>query len=139
MIELQAVGTTAMPLKCNQWLEGLHGLEGSLEADGSRFDGMLGICLGHDRTNQVVGEDVRPYFFVHKLRCLASQYVHLHGRLDGTQIKLLIPARPKKKSQILLGRFPGIKQSCHDDDCLRPESCLLNSKTRFANGNGIGK
>ena len=61
----------------DQRLEGFERLDGALEADGPWFDAMLDGGLGHDRSDQIVGQDVRPNLLAHQFWCLASQDVHL--------------------------------------------------------------
>ncbi len=71
-----------MPLKVNQRLKRFQGLEGSFEADRPRLDVVLACGLRHDRADEIVGQDVRPDFFVNQFRRFASQDVHLHRCLD---------------------------------------------------------
>ena len=38
--------------------------------------------LGHDRADEIVGQDMRPDLLSHQLRCLAAQDIHLHRLLE---------------------------------------------------------
>ncbi len=122
-----------MPLKVNQRLKRFQGLEGPFEADRSRLDIVLACGLRHDRADEIVGQDVRPDFFVNQLWRFAAQDVHLHRCLDRSQIELIIPTRTVQKGEVLLGRLLGIKQGRHHDDGLGPEAGLLDAKPNFSN------
>ena len=66
-------------LVINQSLKLAKELKSPLEADRSWLILMPGCGLRHDRTDEVVSEDVCPNFFAYQLRCLATQDVHLQG------------------------------------------------------------
>ncbi len=51
-----------LALDSNHWLEGFQRLNRALEADRSRFDAVFGCGLSHDRTDEIVGQDMRPEF-----------------------------------------------------------------------------
>ncbi len=82
-----------LPPESNDWLESFECLNGSLEADRSWFDAVLFCGLSHDRTDEIVGQDVCPKFLPDEFRCLASQDVHLQRLFQGPEIQLRIPAR----------------------------------------------
>ena len=121
-----------MPLKVNQRLKRFQGLEGSFEADRPRLDVVLACGLRHDRADEIVGQDVRPDFFMNEFWRFASQDIHLHCRLDRSQIELIVPTRTVQKGKILLGRLLGIKQGRHHDDGLGPEARLLDANPSFS-------
>ena len=93
LVEDLAEGRVVFALESNHWLKGFECLDRSLEADRSRFDAVFGCGLSHDRTDEIVGQDVRPEFLPDKFRCLAAQDVHLQRLFQRPQIKLGVPAR----------------------------------------------
>ena len=125
-------GVTAS-LKVDQRLKRFQRLERPFEADRSRLHAVLRRRLGHDRADEIVGQDVRPDLLADEFRRLAAQDVHLHRRLDRSQIEFVVPAGTIQSRQVFLGRFLGIEQGRDHDDGLRPESRLLDSNASFAN------
>ena len=103
LIERLSVLDPTVCLLGDHRLKGLQDLERRLEADRSRRDSFLACRLGHDRADQVVGQDVRPDLLADQFRRLAAQHVHLQRDLDRSQIELVVPARPVELSQIVLG------------------------------------
>ena len=93
LVEDSAERGVAASSKVEQRPKRLQRLQGSFEADRARLHALLRRRLRHDRADEIVGEDVRPDFFVDEVRRLAPQHVHLHRRFDGPQIKLVVPAR----------------------------------------------
>ena len=61
-----------LALDGNHRLEGFQRLDRTLEADRTRVDAMFRRGLGHDRTDEVVGQDMCPYFLPNQFRCFAS-------------------------------------------------------------------
>ena len=78
LIEVHAECRVVFAHDINRWLKPLQRLEGAFETDRARLDIMLGCRLGHDRSEEIVSEDVCPELFANKLRRLASQDIHLH-------------------------------------------------------------
>ena len=68
------------------WLERLECLQGSLETDRSRNQVILAGSLGHDGSDKVVRQNMRPDFFPNKFGRFASKTFHLHDGLDAAQI-----------------------------------------------------
>src|SRR5579871_1985740 len=89
--------------------------------------------LGHHGAEEVVGQDVRPYLLVHQVRRLAPQLAHLHRRLEGPQVKLIMPPRAVQRRQVLLGRLLGIQQRRHHHDRPGPKAWLSNADPRLPN------
>ena len=81
-----------MALEGQQWLKSFEGLQRPLETDSSWLNAMSISGLGHDCTDEVVCQDVSPDFFANKLRCFASQEVHLESYFDVSDIQLLVPS-----------------------------------------------
>ena len=77
MVEEMAKGRVVLALEGNHGLKGFESLERSLETDRSRFDAMFDSGLCRDRTDEVVGQDVRPELLADEFWCLAAQDVHL--------------------------------------------------------------
>ena len=123
----------AASLKVDQRLKRFQRLQRPFEADRSRLHSAFRRRLRHDRADEIVGEDVRPDFFVDEFRRLAAQDVHLHRGLDRPQIELVVPAGTIQTGQVLLGRFHWVQQGRHHDNGLRSESRLLDAKASFAN------
>src|SRR4051812_46870221 len=73
-------------LKC---VERLHGAR---EADLARRQRMLMGRFGDQATNQVVGQQMRPYFLSNHRRSLAAQLLHLHRLLERPQVEFRMPA-----------------------------------------------
>ena len=82
--------------------------------------------LSHDRSNQVVSEQVSPCFLANKIWCLATQDVHLHRLLERSQIKLGIPLGAIKCREAARGNLLGIQQGRDNDDGSRAEPRLLD-------------
>ena len=61
-------------MECKQRLESFQGLDRCLEADSSWENVVLDSCLSHDRSNQVVCENVSPDLFPDQFWSLASQF-----------------------------------------------------------------
>ena len=118
---------TAVGLVSNHGLESLEDLNRRLETDGPWCNAMLARCLSHDRSNQVVGQDVRPDFLADKLWRLAAQHIHLHRDLDGSQIELLVPASTIGKSEIVLGVLVGVQQGRGDDEAANAKARSLDT------------
>ena len=68
-----------------------HRLLGPLEAHLPGLDPVLPRGYRHRRAEQVVRQQVGPYLLVHHLGRLAPQELHLHHRLDRTNVDLSIP------------------------------------------------
>ena len=66
----------------NHRLEGFERLQRPFEADRSRCHHVFAGCLGHDGSDQIVGQYVRPDFLANQLRGFATQTLHLHDRFD---------------------------------------------------------
>jgi hypothetical protein len=81
LVEDLAEGRVVFALESNHWLEGFERLDRSLEADRSWLDAVFGCRLSRDRTDEIVGQDMRPEFLPDKFWCLASQDVHLERLL----------------------------------------------------------
>ena len=77
MVEEMAKSRVVLALEGNHGLKGFECLDCSLEADCSRFDAVFSCRLSRDRTDEIVGQDMRPEFLPDKCWCLASQDVHL--------------------------------------------------------------
>ena len=93
-VELLSEGDAFVSLKADEWLECFECLNGSLETDLSWLELMRACGLGHDGTNEVVSQNVSPYFFANKLGCFASQDVHLESYFDIPDIEFLAPSAP---------------------------------------------
>src|SRR5262249_28833302 len=89
-----------MCLLADHWLKGIQHLERRLETDGSRRDFVVACRLSHDRTDQVVRQDVRPNLLADKFWRLAAQQIHLESDLDRPQVELRLPVimPPKRKT-----------------------------------------
>jgi hypothetical protein len=74
-VEVQVKSTTAMPLKVVWRLEGFQNLYGSLEADCGRLDVRSNRSLGHDRADEIVGQDVCPNCVADQLRRFSLQLI----------------------------------------------------------------
>ena len=85
LVEDLAERRAAIALESNHWLEGFERLDRSLETDRTRFDAVFGCSLSYDRSDEIVGQDMRPEFLPDKLWCLASQDVHLQRFFLGWQ------------------------------------------------------
>jgi len=82
LVKVGAKRSPAMPLKINERLERFECLQSPFEADRARLGFVFGCGLRHDCPDQIVGEQVRPDFFVNEFGCFAAQDVHLHRGLD---------------------------------------------------------
>src|SRR5215472_12164689 len=116
-----------MCLLADHWLKGLQHLERRLETDGSRRDFVLACRLSHDRTDQVVRQDVRPNLLADKFWRLAAQQIHLESDLDRPQIELLVPASAIDLSKIVLGVPVGIEQRRGDDQAANAKARSLDA------------
>ena len=126
-------------LKVNQRLKRFQRLQRPFEADRPRLHSVLRRRLRHDRADEIVGENVRPDFFVDEFRRLAAQHVHFHRGLDRSQIELVVPAGAIQTGKVFLGRFHWVEQGRDDDNGLRSKSRLLDAKASFANRHVLRK
>ena len=78
-------------LNGDQRLERFEHLDRALEADCSWFDVVPSCRLRHHGTDKIVSQNVRPDLLPHQFGRLATQDVHLHRLLKGSQIKFRIP------------------------------------------------
>jgi len=118
---------SAVCLLADHRLKGRQHLDRRLETDGSRLDSVLAGRLSHDRTDQVVSQDVRPDLLADKLWCLAAQQIHLHRDLDRPQIEFLVPASAIGKSEIVLGVLVGVQQRRDDDEATNAKARSLDA------------
>ena len=109
-----------------QRLESFQGLDRCLEADSSRENVVLDSCLSHDRSNQVVCENVSPNLFSDQFWSLASQFFHLHRRLDTTQIQFVVPALEIQFRKIFFGCLTWIKDGSNHNNGFRAKAPFLN-------------
>lgn len=123
----------------NQRVEGFQRLDRPLETDRSRFDAVFGGGLSHDRTDQIVGQNVRPEFLPDKFRCLASQDIHLHRLFQRSQIKFGVPSRTIELREIVLAELLGIEQRRGDDEYLHTKARLLNADATFPDHQEFGQ
>ena len=93
LVELHSNDGVSLALDGNCWLESFQSLDRAFEADRSRITTVFGCRLRDNRTNEIVGQDVRPHFLSDELRRFTSQDLHLHRRLDRSQIELIVPTR----------------------------------------------
>jgi hypothetical protein len=63
LVDELAEGRVVLTLDRDHGLKGFERLERSLETDGARFDAMFEGGLCRDRTDKVVGQNVRPKLF----------------------------------------------------------------------------
>ena len=91
LVEVISIGRASISLNRDEWLEGFKSLNSSFETDRPRLAIVFGGGLCHDRANQVISQHMRPNFLSDKFWCSASQVVHLHGRLDGSEIDFIVP------------------------------------------------
>jgi hypothetical protein len=75
-------------------------LQGTREAELARRELVFRGRLSHHFANQVVGQQVGPDFFTDHLGGLAAQDVHLHLRLDRTQIDLGVPTGDRDRAGV---------------------------------------
>ena len=71
LIDVPAECGIILALDGNHGLKGFERLDGTLEADRSRCNFVFRGCLGHDRADQVVRQDMRPNLLPYKFRCFA--------------------------------------------------------------------
>ena len=132
IIETLAARPAAIALHGNQRLKGFQRLNGAFEADGARFEAMLGGGLRDDGADEIVRENMRPDFLPHEFRRLAAQDVHLHRLLQRPQIEFCIPAGAVETRQIAGGHLFGVQQRGDDEDGPTAESGLLDLDARLA-------
>ena len=109
-------------------------LHGAGEADLSRRQLVRLGRLSHDLTNQIVGQQVRPYFLAHHLRGLAAQDVHLHLGFDRAQIDFCMPAFVIEIEDLLLAVSFMVGQSGHDNEVLDAAPRRRDLGTHFTEG-----
>jgi len=139
MVEDLAEGRVVLTSEGNHGLKGFERLKCSLETDRSRFDAMFGSGLCRDRSDEVVGQDVRPEFLPDQLWCLAAQDVHLQRLFQRLQIEFRVPPRPIKLCEIILGEFVCIQQRRGDDDGSDAKARLRDLDSAFSNHRELGK
>ena len=132
LVKRRAKRGVVLGFEGDQRLKGFERLDCAFEADGAWFDAMLRCSLRHDRSDQIVGQDVRPNLVAHHFRCLASQDLHLHCLLERSEIKLGIPASAIELAKVFLGEFHGVKQCRSNDDRLGSKARLFDSDQAFA-------
>ena len=133
LVELCAERRVVLCSKRNDRLKGFQCLDCSFETDGSRMDVARDCRLGHDRTDQIVGQDVCPDFFPNEFRCLAAQDVHLKDIFQRPQIKFRIPSSAVKICQFVFGVLVCVKERRHDRDRLTTKAWLFDLEPTFTN------
>jgi len=71
--------------------------------------------LGHQQSDQVVGQKIYPDLLDHHLRCLAAQHLHAQGGLDVAQVQFHVPAFSIELFQSAFGRLFRAQQRRHQD------------------------
>ena len=137
-VELLAECCVVFALERDHWLEGFERLDRSLEADRSRFNAVSGCSLSDNCSDEIVRQDVRPDFFPDKLRCFASQDVHLHRLFERSQIELRVPARTIELREIIPGKFDCVQQRRGDDEGRNTKAWLLDSDSAFPDHEELG-
>ena len=94
---------------------------------------MLVRGLRHRRSDQVVGNHMRPDFLANKLWSFASQAFHIHLCFDGAQIEFVVPSLKVQFREILFGVQNGIQEGRHDDDLFGSEPRLRDIDFAFSN------
>ena len=79
------------PLQRDHRLKRFQGLDGTLEAERTRFKMVFVRRLSEDRANEVVRQDMCPQLLADQFGSLAPQHVHLHGSFQRPQIEFGIP------------------------------------------------
>lgn len=97
-------------LKLDKWLKSFQRLHGALEAYRAGLKAVGRRGLGGHRADQIVSERMRPNLLSHQFRRLAAQFVHLHRRLDRTQIQFVVPACEVELRQITFRELVFIEQ-----------------------------
>ena len=100
---------------------------------------MLDSCLSHNRSNQVVCENVSPDLFPDQIWSLVSQLFHLHRRLDATQIQFVVPSLEIRFRKIFFGCLAWIKNGRYDNNGFRAKARLLNFDSNLSDRKGIGQ
>lgn len=113
-------------------LKGIERLHGALEADGTRLNLVLNGRLRHDRSNEVIRQNMRPDLFAYQFWRLAAKDVHVERVFERTQIEFNVPASAIQCPQVIRSCLHRIKQGRHDDNRLRPKSGLGYPNESFA-------
>jgi len=96
-----------------------------------------GLC--RDRTDEVVGQDVRPEFLADEFWCLAAQDVHLQRLFQRLQIEFRVPPRPIKLCNIVLSEFICIQQRRGDNDGSDSKARLCDLDSAFSDHQELGE
>ena len=102
IVEELAKGRVVLTLEGNHGLKGFECLERSLETDRSWFDAVLRSGLGHDRADEIVGQNVRPNFLPNQFRRFAAQDIHLQRLFQRLQIEFRLPAICLRRQKVYL-------------------------------------
>ncbi len=100
---------------------------------------MLDRGLRDNRADQIVGQDVRPDLLMHRLGCFAAKVVHLHCRLDRSQVEFVVPPGAIQGRQVVLRGLQRVQQRRDHHDPFGAESRLGDANPRFSNGDSFGK
>ncbi|WP_197171645.1 transposase domain-containing protein [Novipirellula aureliae] len=68
-VKLRETQRIRRPNRSNNVLKRFKRLHGPFKTGGARFQMMADSCLRHDRTDEIVSQQVRPYFFVYQISC----------------------------------------------------------------------
>ena len=72
-------------------------------------------CLGHEPTNQVVGQQMNPHLFLIHLWSLTTEHVHAQGGLDVAQVEFHVPVLPVQLGQFGLSNLAVIEHRGNQD------------------------
>ncbi len=114
-------------------------LDRSLETDRSGVETVFGCGLGDHRANEIVGQDVRPDFLAHQLRCFAPQNFHVHGLFQISKIKFRIPSSAVELREIVLRVLACVQQCRGHNDFLGAKAWLFDLDLGFPHREIIGK
>lgn len=95
---------------------------------------MLLRGLGHDRPNEIVGQNLGPKFFPDKFRRLTTQVVHLHHLLQRSQVEFCVPASSIEFGKVYFAGVSRIQKRCCKNENLRVEPASLDANTALADG-----
>jgi hypothetical protein len=95
---------------------------------------MFGGGLGHDATDEVVGEEMCIELFLEQLGCAAAEHIHFQGCLEVVQTHFESPATQVGLQNFLSWVAGGVQQGGDQRDSAHPETFDVATAANDANG-----
>src|SRR5436190_1914909 len=116
-----------------------NGVNRAFEADPFQRDVVFTSRFQHNRTDEVVSNEVEKKFPMNHLRVAAAQDFHLEGSFDMAKEQFDLPSLKIELGDSLSGIFFGVQQRRSNKDLACAEARNLDRNPNEANGNLFGQ